>query len=64
MAEGIDDAIEMLPDQQQEPSLMEIKTILIDIQIQLSPIRKDNLELKNEIEQVKNLVRNQGKRSK
>ena len=60
MVDGIDDAIEMLPDQQQEPSLMEIKTILIDIQIQLSPITKDNLELNNEIEQLKNLVRNQG----
>ena len=41
-----DDAIELLEDQQQEPSLMEIKTILIDIQIQLSSITKDNLELK------------------
>lgn len=59
-ADDIDDAIEMLEDTQQEPSLLEIKTILIDIQIQLSSITKDNLELKNEIEQLKNLVRNQG----
>ena len=59
-ADDIDDAIELLEDEQQEPSLMEIKTILIDIQIQLSSITKDNLELKNEIEQLKNLVRNQG----
>lgn len=59
-ADDITDAIEMLEDKQQEPSLLEIKTILIDIQIQLSSITKDNLELKNEIEQLKNLVRNQG----
>ena len=39
---------------------MEIKTILIDIQIQLSFITKDNLALKNEIKQLKNSVRNQG----
>ena len=60
MAEDIEDGIETLEDQQKEPSLMGIKTLLIDIQIQLSSITKDNLELKNEIEQLKNLVRNQG----
>ena len=60
MADDIEDGIETLEDQQKEPSLMGIKTILIGIQIQLSSITKDNLELKNEIEQLKNLVRNQG----
>lgn len=60
MADDIEGAIEMLEDQQQEPSPMEIKTTLIDIEIQLSSITKDNLEVKNEIEQLKNLVRNQG----
>ena len=38
---------------------MEIKTIF-DIHSQLSSITKDNLALKNEIDQLKNLVRNQG----
>ena len=59
-ADDIDDAIELLEDQQQKSSLMEIKTTLIDIQTQQPSITKDNLELKIEIEQLKNLVRNHG----
>ena len=55
MADDIEDGIETLEDQQKEPSLMGIKTLLIDIQIQLSSITKDNLELKNEIEQLKKI---------
>ena len=60
LADDIEDAIEVLEEQQQEPRLMEIKTILIDIRIQVFSIGKDNLELKNIIEQLKNLVRSQG----
>ena len=38
---------------QEEPSLLEIKNILIDIQIQLSAILKENIELRNKFEELK-----------
>ena len=49
-----EEAIQMLSEEsQEEPSLLEIKNILIDIQIQLSTILKENIELRNESEELK-----------
>ena len=43
MDTGIEEAIQMLSEEsQEEPSLLEIKNVLIDIQIQLSTILKEN----------------------
>ena len=43
MDTGIEEAIQMLSEEsQEEPNLLEIKNILIDIQIQLSTILKEN----------------------
>ena len=54
MDTGIEEAIQMLSEEsQEEPSLLEIKNILIDIQIQLSTILKENIELRNEFEELK-----------
>ena len=54
MNTGIEEAIQMLSEEsQEEPSLLEIKNILIDIQIQLSTILKENIELRNEFEELK-----------
>ena len=54
MNTGIEKAIQMLSEEsQEEPSLLEIKNILIDIQIQLSTILKENIELRNEFEELK-----------
>ena len=54
MNTGIEKAIQMLSEEsQKEPSLLEIKNILIDIQIQLSTILKENIELRNEFEELK-----------
>ena len=51
---GIGEAIQMLSEEsQEEPSLLEIKNILIDIQIQLSTILKENIELRDEFEELK-----------
>ena len=38
---------------QEDPSLLEIKNILIDIQIQLSTVLKENIDLRNEFEELK-----------
>ena len=47
MNTGIKEAIQMLSEEtQEEPSLLEIKNILIDIQIQLSAILKENRAVK------------------
>ena len=49
-----EEAIQMLSEEsQEEPSLLEIKNILIDIQIQLSAILKENIELRNKFEELK-----------
>ena len=54
MNTGIEEAIQMLSEEsQEEPSLLEIENILIDIQIQLSTILKENIELRNEFEELK-----------
>ena len=54
MNTGIEEAIQMSSEEsQEEPSLLEIKNILIDIQIQLSTILKENIELRNEFEKLK-----------
>ena len=54
MDTGIKEAIQMLSEEsQEEPSLLEIKNILIDIQIQLSTILKENIDLRNEFEELK-----------
>ena len=51
---GIEEAIQMLSEEnQEEPSLLEIKNILIDSQIQLSTILKETIELRNEFEELK-----------
>ena len=51
---GIEEVIQMLSEEsQEEPSLLEIKNILIDIQIQPSTILKENIELRNEFEELK-----------
>ena len=52
MGTGIEEAIQMLSEESQEElSLLEIKNILIDIQMQLSTILKENIELRNEFEE-------------
>ena len=54
MNTGIEEAIQMSSEEsQEEPSLLEIKNILIDIQIQLSAILKENIELRNEFEKLR-----------
>ena len=54
MNTGIEEAIQMLSEEsKEEPSLLEIKNILIDIQIQPSTILKENIELRNEFEELK-----------
>ena len=54
MNTGIEEAIQMLSEEsQEEPSLLETKNILIDIQIQISTILKENIELRNEFEELK-----------
>ena len=54
MKTGIEEAIQMLSEEsQEEPSLLEIKNILIDIQIQLSTILKENIKLRNKFEELK-----------
>ena len=54
MNTGIEDAIQMLSEEsQEEPSLLEMKNIHIDIQIQLSTLLKENIELQNEFEELK-----------
>ena len=54
MNTATEEAIQMLSEEsQEEPSLLEIKNILIDIQIQLSTILKENIELRNEFEELK-----------
>ena len=51
---GIEEAIQKLSEESQEdPSLLDIKNILIDIQIQLSTILKENIELRHEFEKLK-----------
>ena len=51
---GIEEAIQKLSEESQEDSsLLDIKNILIDIQIQLSTILKDNIELRHEFEKLK-----------
>ena len=49
MAVGVEDAIQTLGEENPEPNLLKIKNILIDIQMQLSTIVKENTEFKNEL---------------
>ena len=54
MNTGMEEAIQMLSEEsQEEPTLLEVKNILIDIQIQLSTILKENIGLRNEFEKLK-----------
>ena len=54
MNTGIEEAIQMSSEEShEEPSLLEIKNIIIDIQIQLSAILKENIELRNEFEKLR-----------
>ena len=54
MNTGIEEAIQMSSEEsQEEPSLLEITNVLIDIQIQLSTILKENIELRNEFGKLK-----------
>ena len=55
MNTGIEEAIQKLSEESQGPrnQVFLIKNILIDIQIQLSTILKENIELRNEFEKLK-----------
>ena len=52
---GIEDAIEQLSDQE-EPSLLEIKEILIAIKCLISSVFEENKALRKEIEELKSNV--------
>ena len=56
MAVGVEDAIQTLGEENPESNLLEIKNILVDIQIQLSTTVKENTEFKNELAKLKSMV--------
>ena len=58
--EVLEDDCNTLDEDQAEPSLLEIKEMLIDIQISIASVIADNQAIRKEIDDLKSISRNRG----